>query len=162
MATPYQVIFDKFIKKIKNDTDFFNYTGLSDSDIEEIVNKHLNSLLDRSVDFIYQFGNPDVNLYDKDDALQQFNVDLVNQEIALLADIMYFSYVEEERNKIKTFSITFRSDELNVFSPANERRTVLTMIETLEGSIVNSIQNYLARDRKTWNYKSIYNGVNKV
>ncbi|WP_148039094.1 hypothetical protein [Brevibacillus gelatini] len=158
MATSYGLIFDKFIKKIKNDTDFFNYSGLSESDIELLVNEHLNSLLDRAVDFIYRYGVPDVDFLDRDDSLQQFNVELVNQEITLLADIMYFSYVEEERNKIKSFSITFRSDELNVFSPANERKTVLRMIESLEASVVNSIQNYLARDRHTWKYKSIYNG----
>lgn len=158
MATSYEVLTTKFIKKLKNDDDFFNYSGLDDAEIEELVTEHLNSLIDRAVGFIYKFGNPDINLYDKDDEQQQFNVDLVNQEIDLLADLMYFSYVEEERNKIRAFSLTFRSNELNVFSPANERRTVLEVIEKLERTAINSVQNYFSRDRHTWRYKSIYNG----
>jgi hypothetical protein len=158
LATSYDVLFKKFMRKIKNDDDFFNYTGLTDLEVEEMINGHLNSLIDRAVGFIYKFGNPDIDLYDRDDNTQQFNVDLVNQEIDLLVDLMYFSYIEEQRNKIKTFGLTFRSDELNVFSPANERRTVLDMIEKLEESVIFSVQNYLSRDRLTWKYKSIFNG----
>ncbi|MGG1664527.1 hypothetical protein [Brevibacillus sp. NRS-1366] len=160
MATSYELLFEKFIGKIKNDDEFFNYSNLSETEIEEMINSHLTSLIDRSVGFIYKFGNPDIDLYDKDDELQQFNVDLVNQEVDLLTDIMYFTYIEEQRNKIKTFSLTFRSNELNVFSPANERRTTLAMIEKVEVSTINSVQNYLARDRLTWKYKSIYSGNN--
>ncbi|ALS22305.1 hypothetical protein [Paenibacillus naphthalenovorans] len=156
MATSYELIFKKFIKKLKNDENFFNYKNLTDEEVEEMINDHLNSLLDRSVSFIYKFGNPDINLYDRNDELQEFNVDLVNQEIDLLSDLMYFSYFEEQKNKVTAFELTFRSSELNVFSPSNERRTVLNMISDLENSSVDAIQNYLSRDRITWNYKSIY------
>lgn len=158
MATSYEPVIKKFISKIKNDDDFFNYGNLSESEIEEMVNYHLHSLIDRAVGFIYKYGDPDINLYDKDDSIQQFNIDLVVQEIDLLSDIMYFSYMEEQRNKIKTLSLTFKSNELNVFSPANERRTTLDMIEKIETSTINAVQNYFARDRITWKYKSIYLG----
>lgn len=156
MSTSYEPIFDKFIKKLKNDDQFFSYKGMNAEELEDMLKDHLNSLLDRAVSYIYKFGKPEVNLYDKDDKLQTFGIDLVNQEIDLLADLMYTSYTQEQRNKIKAFGLTFKSSELNVFSPANERKSTLDLIKGLEEESINSIQNYLSRDRKTWEYKSIY------
>src|SRR5690625_4680717 len=118
VTTSYEEVFDRFIQRIKNDRSFFEYDGLTDEEIVEIVTDHLNSLLNRAVDRIYEFGNPDINFYNKDDDLQQFNEKLIPQEINLLADLMYVSYVQEELNRFKAFELTFRSSELNVFSPA--------------------------------------------
>lgn len=159
MNTDYQVIFDKFIKKLKGDNDFFNYKNMTETEIQQIVDDHLVSLLNASIDRLYTFGLPEINLYDKDDSLMTFNVELVPQEVSLLSEIMYLCHWDEERNKIKAFSMTFRNSELNIFSPANERKTTLDLIEKLELNIVNSISNYFSRDRLTWKEKSIYGGV---
>jgi hypothetical protein len=159
MSTPYNVIFDKFIKKLKGDTQFFNHGQLTDEQINILVNDHLLSLLNRSIDKIYEYGNPDFNFHDKDDESQQFNKELVKQEISLLSEIMYFSYAEEDRNKLKVMGTRFRTSEVNVlFSPANDRKTYLEMIAELEASINNSISNYFSRNRTTWQMKSIYGG----
>lgn len=157
--TPYNLIFDKFIKKLKGDRQFFNYGELSEEQINELVNDHLLALLNRSIDMIYEYGNPDVDLHDKDDTTLNFKDELVSQEISLLSELMYFSYVEEDRNKLKVMEARFRTSEINVIhSPANERNSYLKMIAELELSIANSISNYLSRDRNTWKMKSIYGG----
>lgn len=159
MATSFQPIFDKFIKKLRNDNQFFNYKNLTELEIEEMVNDHLNSLLDRGISKIYEYGIPDYDFYnEKDDTLQQFNEDLVRQEIALLTDLMYFSYIEESRNRLNSLGMTFRTSELNAFSQANERDSMMKLISAVEDKANNSIENYLARDRITWEYKSIYGG----
>ena len=158
MPTAYAVVTDKFIKKLKGDTSFFNYKNLTDAEIEALVEDHLTSLLNRAIDTIYLYGLPDFDFYDKDDDLQTFNGDLIPQEVSLLTDVMYFAYAEEDKNKLKVLGLTFRSSELNVFSPANERKSFLDMIEKIEISVVNSISNYLSRDRLTWKLKSIYGG----
>jgi|GEM_PF-1741618 len=159
MPTSYDKVFDKFIRKLKGDKQFFNYGQLSDEQINELVNDHLLSLLNRSIDKIYEYGKPDIDLHDKDDVVRLFNVELVNQEISLLSEIMYFSYAEEGRNELKTLGMTFRTSEINVIhSPANERNSYLKMIAELESNIDNAISNYLSRNRKTWKIKSIYDG----
>ena len=158
MPTSYAVVTKKFIKKLKGDTSFFNYKNLTEAEIEALVEDHLTSLLNQAIDKIYLYGLPDFDFYDKDDELQTFNGDLVLQEVSLLTDIMYLTYAEEDRNKLKVLGLTFRSSELNVFSPANERKSFLDMIEKIEMSVVNSISNYLSRDRLTWKLKSIYGG----
>ncbi|GFN32596.1 hypothetical protein [Paenibacillus xylaniclasticus] len=156
MATPFQIIYDRFIKRLKNDEQFLNYKGLNDQEIEQVVNDHLDSLLERSIEEIYKFGLPDANLYDRDDVNKLFNFDLIPQEISLLSELMYLCYFQEERNKLKVFSLTFRGSELDVFSPANDRKTFLEMLNKLESDAFNSISNYLSRDRLTWTQKSIY------
>lgn len=157
--TSYQVIFEKFIKKLKGDTHFFNYKDIPTSEIEAIVEEHLLSLLERAINKIYELGLPDINFYNKDDLTQNFNEELTPQEINLLSDLMYLAYLEEDRNKLKVIQTTFRSNELNVLSPANERNSYLNMLEGIESNIINSVINYLSRDRKTWEFKSLYGGL---
>lgn len=157
MKTEYQLIFDKFIKKLKGDKQFFNYRNLSEAEINEIVEDHLMSLLDRAIDRIYDFGSPDFDFYNRDDQLHQFNNELVKQEIALLSDLMYLAYLEEDRNKLKAVGLKFRTSEVNVlFSPANDRKTYLEMVDKVESNTINSVVNYLSRNRLTWKEKSIY------
>lgn len=156
MGTPYDLIFDKFIKKLKNDDGIFSYKDLTEEQIEEMVESHLISLLGRAIDKIYMFGLPTVDFYNKDDTLQAFNFDLVNQEISLISDIMYLEYLEEDKNKLKAFGLTFKNSELNLFSPANDRKTFLDMIYKIEKTTIANINTYFSRDRLTWEIKSIY------
>ncbi|PAD70723.1 hypothetical protein CHH83_02650 [Bacillus sp. 7586-K] len=157
MSTSYSVIFDKFIKKLKGDTQFFHYQNLTEDEINEIVEDHLISLLNSAIDKLYNYGLPDFDFYDKDDSLQIFNGDLVRQEIALLTDLMYLSYIEEDANKLKAYGLIFRTSEINtLFSPANDRKTFMEMVKGIEENIIGSINNYYSRNRLTWKEKSIY------
>lgn len=158
MSTPYDVVYEKFLKRLKNDSQFLNYKNVSEEEIEELVNEHLYNLLERAVDRLYDFGLPDIDFYNRNDEEKQFNEDLVPQEINLLADLMFLSYLDEDKNKLKAFEITFNSRELNVFSPANNRNSFLNMISNIENQIINNIHNYYIRDRQTWKIKSIYEG----
>ena len=155
--TDYQTIFDKFIKKLKGDKQFFNYGNVSESEINEIVKDHLLSLLNRAIDRLYSVGLPDVDFYDKDDTIQLINHSLVPQEVSLLSDLMYLSYLEEDINKLKALGAVFRTSEINVIaSPANERKTYMDMVEKVENQVINSVSNYLSRERLSWKFKSIY------
>lgn len=155
--TPYSDVFDVFIRKLKNDTTFFQYRGLDEAEINEIVGEHLLSLLGRAIDKLYSYGLPDVDFYDRDDDFQTFNIELTKREIGLISDLMYLCYLEEDRNKLKAVGMRFRTSELNMlFSPANDRRTFMQLLESIELNLENSISNYFSRDRLTWEFKSIY------
>lgn len=156
MNTSYDVIFDRFYKKLKNDKHFFNYGDLPIEEIEELVKDHSIDLLNQAIDIIYTIGKPDIDWYDKNDITMLFNVELVQQEIGLIVNLMYQSYFEEERNKLKKFGLTFKSSELNVFSPAEDRKSFLAMLDALQKDNENSIKNYLSRERTTWKFKSMY------
>lgn len=158
--TAYKEVFDRFIKKLKGDTQFLNYSNLSKDEINEIVDAHLNSLLDRAIDELYSFGLPDFDFYDKDNELQLFNGKLVQQEVSLLSEIMYLNYLKEDINKLHAFGLVLRSSEIDtLFSPANDRKTFIEMINGIELNVISLINNYFSRDRLTWKEKSIYGGM---
>jgi len=152
MATSYDVVFKPFYEKIKGDKLYFIGTD------PEIESQSIE-LLKRAINIIYKYGNPDFNFYNTDDSLKQFNEDLVPQEVELLADLMYEARKMESKNLLDYQGLTFTSKELNIFSPANERDSVIKMINGISQQNVGSINNYLARDRVTWKYKSMYGGV---
>lgn len=155
MATFYQPIFDKFLKRIKEDKDFLNYGSLSDEEIELLVKDHLVNLLNQAIDEVYDNCNPEIDMYDKDDETQQFNVDLVNLEVSLLVNLMYEKFMSEDEVKLKVFQTTFSSSELNSFSPANERKTYMDMLKDIRNINRSKISNYIARDRKTGELKML-------
>jgi hypothetical protein len=157
LATPFDSIFTKFYKRLVNDTKYFNYgSSLTAEQVKQLVEDHTIDLLNQSIDMIYFYGTPKVDFYDKDDTLQKFNFDLVNQEIALFVDLMYQKLFDEDKNKLHAFGLTFTSSELRVFSPSEDRKTFLDMLKNLETSNINAIYDYFSRNRKDWSRKSIY------
>jgi len=154
MATSYDILKDRFIKRLRGDKKFFAYTGLASIEIEQLVTDHFSDLLLQSVEQVYKIGTPQIDLYDVDDTLGQFNEDLNQNEIALLISICYFKYFEEDRNRMHEFMLTFKSTELNILSPANERNSFLSMVNDMEAKVNIDISKYLSTDRKTGKIKT--------
>jgi len=156
MATSYETIYNGFFKKkLVDDKKYFTYNGVTAEDILELVEEHTYNLMIQAIDEIYKYGKPQVDLYDKDEVLKQFNVDFIPQEYGLVQKIMYFKYYEEGRNMLNTYGLTFSSKELSVFSPANDRNSFLNMVKQLENDCEQDITNYLNRDRVTWKLKNV-------
>ena len=153
--TSYDVIKDKFIKRLRGDKKFMSYTGVSNEDIEQLVQDHFLDLLNQSVDEIYKYDeSPQIDFYDKDDASSQFNVELNPREIRLLVDISYVRYFDEDRNRLHEFMITFKNSELNVLSPANERNSFLGMVNDMESKVIDDIIKYLSTNRTNGKLKT--------
>lgn len=153
MNTPLEKIYDRFIKKIKNDEDFFDYKDLSEDEVKSIIGDHLIELFTQAIEEIYDNGNPDVNLYDINKEKEEFNFELTHLEISLIVNLMYQKYIEEDRVKLKALQFFFRSDELNVFSPANERKTFEDMLDKIISENKRRMSSYFARDRITGKIK---------
>ncbi|WP_061328774.1 hypothetical protein [Clostridium botulinum] len=153
MNTPLEKIYDRFIKKIKNDEDFFDYKDLSEDEVKSIVGDHLIELFTQAIEEIYDNGNPDVDLYDINKEKEEFNFELTHLEISLIVNLMYQKYIEEDRVKLKALQFFFRSDELNVFSPANERKTFEDMLDKIISENKRRMSSYFARDRITGKIK---------
>ncbi|EKS4345259.1 hypothetical protein QB607_003264 [Clostridium botulinum] len=153
MNTPLEKIYDRFIKKIKNDEDFFDYKDLSEDEVKLIIGDHLVELFTQAIEEIYDNGNPDVDLYDINKEKEEFNFELTHLEVSLIVNLMYQKYIEEDRVKLKALQFFFRSDELNVFSPANERKTFEDMLDKIISENKRRMSSYFARDRITGKIK---------
>lgn len=154
MATSYDILKDRFIKRLRGDKKFFEYTGLTSNEMEDLVNDHFQDLLLQSVEEIYKIGTPQIDLYDSDEIMGQFNIDLKPNEIALLINLCYVKYFDEDRNKLHEFMLVFKGSELTQLSPANERNSFLAMIENMENKITSDVIKYLSIDRDTGRIKT--------
>lgn len=71
------------------------------------------------------------NLKDRDDTLEQFNIELMDEEIEIISNFMLLEYIDA--NCIRTPSllkVNLSSSDFNAFSPANLLDKLLLMHET--------------------------------
>lgn len=87
MATPYEIVFNRFIQKI---TDF-NLVEMDDFTLDEMLNGWLKSAIVRT-----RVCNSDLSK--RDDELQEFEDDLSDLEIELLALGMTKSWLDQYLN----------------------------------------------------------------
>ena len=111
MATPYEKIFKRFILSIK-DTDLVQ---LSEEDIKEL----LMDWLDGSVSKFNYACKQDL-LENKDDVLEQFNIDLTLEEIDILVLLMKVEWLSPNINNTSLMKQHLSSKDFNLFSPANQ------------------------------------------
>jgi len=153
--TLYDDIYKDFYQtKLVNDKEYTSYAGITDPvEIASLVEAHSLSLMNNAISEIYKRGVPQIDFYDKNDI--QFNNELTDIEINLLVDGMYCNLMCEVRNKLKILGLTFKSTELNLFSPASDRNSYEQMLKSISDDLEFSIQSYLNRDRITHKLKCI-------
>jgi hypothetical protein len=154
--TSYKIIIDKFIKQLK-DPDFLYYAELSDDEVNRLVEDDSVDLINQAVDELMFNGEGEyqVNFFDKDDILQQFNFTLNSMEIALIVNLMIEKYYERNKVKLKAFENFFSTKELNTFSPANERDSYIEMCNDIESKNRIKINKYKSIDRETGKLKEL-------
>ncbi len=155
MSTLFDSIRKRFYKRIEKDADFFSYYNISTTDAIALAEKQANGYLIDAVDRLTNTCTPDINFYDYDETLEQFNIDLTNKEIGLLAGLMYEIYFDRDLVLLKAFKIAMTPSDLSVFSPANERRTFTEMVEKIKLENNINIDHYMSIDRETGKPKVI-------
>lgn len=149
--TSYENIYKRFFRKIKQDVDYFSISGLTENELEEIVNERSLELLDDAVNEIQPLVaiNQKVDFLDKNDMFEQFNFELTSVEEDILSDMMYIKYLDEESVRLKTIQKFIGTNSMKVFSPASERNSFMNMVEYKREMILNKMQNYNTRNRIT-------------
>jgi hypothetical protein len=155
MLTLYSDIFERFKRKLLKDPDFFLYKNISDEEAEEFVNEKCIILLNEAISELMNSCIPDVDFYDKDDNLQVFNFEVVNLEKDLISEIMRYKYIEQDEVRLKVLFNNFTTKEVNIFSPAEERKSFELLLKENKNNIENKISNYSMRDRITGKFKSV-------
>jgi hypothetical protein len=143
MSTPYETLFDSFLSKIEDDL----YTNIQ-FDIESDMIKLLNSA-------IVQFQFPKVNILDKDDDLQQFNVDLSIYEIEILANLMKLEWTKRQINSTNLMKQMIGDKDFRLTSQANHLKVLLDLKNETEKEINSLMTKYsYTNDRQ-----SLYGGL---
>ena len=108
-----------------------------------------------AIDLLTSKCEPPVDMYNYDEKLMQFNFELTQREIGLLASLMYEVYFERDEALLKAFKIRMTPSDLNQFSPANERASFENMLQRIKNENTNKIAKYVSTDRKTGKRKMI-------
>lgn len=84
-----------------------------------------------------------------------FTADLNTVEIDLLANLMYEGYLKRDISKLRAFQHQYTPSDLQVFSPANDRKTFMAMYNTVVEENKTKIDRYARKDRDTGKSRSI-------
>lgn len=155
--TSFDTIYKRFFDRVEKDLDFFKYYNVSEDKAMEIAVSRAESLLKDAIDVLMTKCSPDVNFHNYDDDLGCFNFKITSIEIKLLCDIMYELYLKKDIVNLKpVLNVLTSSDIKALYSPNSERKTFQDLCKFLEDENEKSISKYIAKDRLTNKWKSIY------
>ena len=85
--TPYENVTDRFIRKIKQDKEYFCINDVTEKEFEELLNRRTLDLLEDSLNEMQPLiaVQQNVNFLDKNDLMEQFNFDLTTIEEDLIS-----------------------------------------------------------------------------
>lgn len=154
-TTSFDKITSRLLRKIEKDKDFFAYYNLSVSEVQSLVMEQATGYLYDAIDLLTSKCEPPVDMYNYDEELMEFNFELTQREIGLLASLMYEVYFERDEALLKAFKVRMTPSDLNQFSPANERASFENMLQRIKNENTNKIAKYVSTDRKTGKRKMI-------
>ena len=157
MATSYEDVIEKFYRKIKQDKDYFCINDLTEYEFNQLLNERSVELLDDAVNELQLLVsvNQDVDFQKRDEIMEEWKFNLTAIEQDLISDLMVVKYFDEELIKLKAMQKYLGSD-INVFSPAHERKTYLQMVEYKHKTFESKLSKYNTRDRLTGKHLLAY------
>lgn len=153
--TSYEQLYVPFFNRIEEDAKFFSYYNLTANEALEIAQKRAKNYLNEAVAIWKRNCTLDFEL-NLDDEVEMISEDLTNDEINLLADLMYEVYISRDIATLKSMVNALTSTDLKMLhSPANERKTFMDMYNTLKYNNEVAMSKYNGRDRNTGKLKVI-------
>ena len=120
MSTPYEKIYSNLLPKFHS----YEIIKMPSEEIEEYLHDFLLAAITR-------FHVCRQDLSDRDDELQQFNVDLSDLEVEILSNYLLLEYLDS--TYIRTallLKVNLSSSDFNSYSPANMLDKLLSMHDT--------------------------------
>lgn len=110
MATPYSVIYEAFVFKI----EAYKLLMLLDEDREEIIGKYLLAVCRKN----QRKCKPYVDLSDRDEKLQQFNTDIDDDMVDIIAECMITEWLRPKIYSDELLESRLNTKDFTEFSPA--------------------------------------------
>ena len=96
MGTPFLEPINRFLRRIEEDRDFFQYFQLSDDEALDLARRRARNYLEDAIDRMMMDGRPSVDLTDIDEGSFSFNIELTRNEVFLLSSLMYEYYLDKD------------------------------------------------------------------
>ena len=160
--TAYSDVINAFFHYIENDVDFFNYFELDEQECMEVAGQRAGVLLEEATSYICRklivenvFSHVERVQPEEGDAYMAFTETLTSTEINLLVKAMFLMYLQRDLTMLRTFHGVMTSSDLNMYSPANERKTFVAMVQQYEDNLKVEISEYQMFDRNTGGFIQI-------
>lgn len=167
--TLFTDVIASFYHYIENDVDFFNYFELDEEESMEVAGQRAEVLLLEAASYISRKLVVE-NVFSKTEKIEPndvqeteeetegkmaFTETLNDMEINLLVQAMFLMYLYRDLTKLRTFHGVLSSTDLNMFSPANERKTFVSMIQQYEENLKVQISEYQMYDRESGSFVQV-------
>lgn len=153
--TAFEDVINAFFHYIENDVDFFNYFELDEEECMEVAEQRAGVLLNEATSYISRMMIVESVFSTYNSGENAFTEMLNDIEINLLVKAMFLCYLQRDITKLRTFHGVMTSSDLNLYSPANERKTFMAMVQQFEDDLKIEISEYQMRDRNTGGFVQI-------
>lgn len=151
--TAFEDVYEAFYHYIEEDVDFFRYFELDEEECMEVAEQRAGVLLNEATSYISRKMVVENVFSSYSD--ETFTETLTNSEINLLVRAMFLCYLQRDITTLRTFHGVLTSSDLNMYSPANERKTFMAMVKQYEDDLVVQISEYQMYDRATGGFVQI-------
>lgn len=153
--TAFEDVINAFYHYIENDVDFFNYFDIDEDECMEVAGQRAEVLLIEATSYLSRkmVFESVFSKYEADS--KEFDETLNLAEINLLVKAMFLMYLQRDLTMLRTFHGVMTSSDLNMYSPANERKTFVDMVQKYELDLQVEITEYQMRDRNTGTFVQI-------
>ena len=163
--TLFTDVIASFYHYIENDVDFFNYFELDEDECMEVAGQRAEVLLVEAASYISRkmvvenvFSKTqkiEVGVAPDTEEVMAFTETLNDMEINLLVHAMFLTYLYRDLTMLRTFHGVLSSSDLNMFSPANERKTYVAMVQQYEDTLKVEISEYQMYDRESGSFVQV-------
>ena len=120
MPTPYEKIYENVLPKFKS----YDILKMTENEVKEYLHDYLISAISR-------FHVCKKDLSNRDDNLEQFNVDLSDIEIEILSNYIVIEYLDSNYIKVPSLlKVALPSKDFIAYSPANMLDKLTVMHDT--------------------------------
>lgn len=158
MVTLFNDIYDLFFKRVLEDSDFFSYTNVPEIEVVTLIEARAFDYMIESISTILEYSAPEVDFNGYDTTTEEFDFEMTKSELQMLVNLMFEKFLSRDQAKLKIYNKFFTTNEINMFSPAQDRKTFVEMLSNIENKNIRAVKSYGSRDRITNALKS-YSGV---
>lgn len=120
MATPYEKLYENLLPKFRS----YEIPLMSTEEVKDYLHDFL-------IPAISRFHVCRKDLTDRDDIIQQFNVDLSDIEIEIISNYMLIEYIDSEYIRVPSLlKLQLPSNDFKAFSKANLIEKLMNMHKT--------------------------------
>lgn len=123
MGTPYEVVYESFLDKVKEDAEFFIYNGTTVLVAQALILKQCKKYLNEACTRIrLRLSEYNRDFTKRDSVTELFNMELNEFEIEIIALVMFEKHVSKGLAEYKAITSFFYDADLAQLNPTTERK----------------------------------------